>query len=46
VILQEKVAILMNDTAETLHARIQIAEHRIYPEAVRLVLKKMTGGAL
>ena len=45
VILQEKVVILIDDTAETLHARIQIAEHRTYPEAVRLALKKMSGGA-
>lgn len=45
VILQEKVAILRDDTATTLHARIQIAEHRVYPEAVKRVLKKMSGRA-
>jgi len=38
VILQEKVAILGSDSAESLHARIQEAEHRIYPAAVRLLL--------
>jgi phosphoribosylglycinamide formyltransferase-1 len=45
VIMQEEVAILSDDTSETLHARIQLAEHRIYPEAVRLVLGKIRGGA-
>ena len=35
VILQEKVPVLPGDTAESLHARIQEAEHRIYPEAIR-----------
>ncbi|MDA7881029.1 phosphoribosylglycinamide formyltransferase [Akkermansiaceae bacterium] len=38
VIIQAKVPVLENDTAETLHARIQVEEHRIYPEAVRIVL--------
>jgi phosphoribosylglycinamide formyltransferase-1 len=38
VILQEKVPILENDTPESLHQRIQHAEHRIYPEAVRSVM--------
>ncbi len=43
VILQEKVEVLNDDTATSLHARIQIAEHRVYPEAVKRVLKKMSG---
>ncbi len=43
VILQEKVAVLIDDTATTLHTRIQIAEHRVYPQAVKRVLKKMSG---
>ncbi|MDB4719365.1 phosphoribosylglycinamide formyltransferase [Akkermansiaceae bacterium] len=43
VILQEKVAVLIDDTATALHARIQIAEHRVYPQAVKWVLKKMSG---
>ena len=38
VILQAKVSVLPDDTAETLHARIQVEEHRIYPEAIRLVV--------
>jgi phosphoribosylglycinamide formyltransferase-1 len=37
VILQEKVFVLPEDTATTLHARIQEVEHRLYPEAVRRV---------
>ncbi len=36
VIIQSAVPILENDTEETLSARIQIEEHRIYPEAIRL----------
>ncbi|MGC6467006.1 MAG: phosphoribosylglycinamide formyltransferase [Akkermansiaceae bacterium] len=43
VILQARVPVLPDDTAQTLHARIQIEEHRIYPEAVRMVLKKLEG---
>lgn len=41
VILQEEVPILPGDTAESLHARIQLAEHRVLPEAVKLVLGKI-----
>ena len=40
-ILQAKVPILENDTYATLHARIQEQEHRIYPEAVRILARKM-----
>jgi len=36
VILQQPVPVFGNDTAESLHARIQVAEHRAYPEAIRL----------
>ncbi len=36
VILQEAVPVLSDDTAESLHARIQVVEHRLYPEAVKL----------
>ena len=38
VILQAKVPVLEGDTSETLHARIQVEEHRIYPEAIRTFL--------
>lgn len=34
VIAQREVPILPNDTAETLHARIRIAEHELYPAAI------------
>ncbi len=35
IILQEKVPVLPGDTADSLHARIQIAEHQLYPAAIR-----------
>lgn len=38
IILQRTVPVLPSDTAETLHARIQIEEHVAYPEAIRMVL--------
>lgn len=38
IVLQEAVPVLEGDDADTLAARILEAEHRIYPEAVRLVL--------
>lgn len=37
IIAQRTVPILPNDTPETLHARIQIAEHELYPEAIALL---------
>ena len=37
MILQARVPVLADDTAETLHARIQVEEHRLYPEAIRKV---------
>ncbi|MGB1875064.1 MAG: phosphoribosylglycinamide formyltransferase [Akkermansiaceae bacterium] len=37
IILQARVPVLADDTAESLHQRIQVEEHRIYPEAVRKV---------
>ena len=39
IVLQEAVAVLEDDTADTLAARILGAEHRIYPQAVRLMLE-------
>ena len=32
---QSRVPVLTGDTAETLHARIQVAEHELYPRIVR-----------
>jgi phosphoribosylglycinamide formyltransferase-1 len=34
IIARREVPILPNDSAETLHARIQIAEHDLYPEVI------------
>jgi len=34
IVAQREVAILPDDTPETLHARIQIAEHDLYPAAI------------
>jgi phosphoribosylglycinamide formyltransferase-1 len=38
IIMQARVPIALNDTPETLHARIQIAEHELYPAALAKVL--------
>ncbi|MCC7125198.1 MAG: phosphoribosylglycinamide formyltransferase [Acidobacteria bacterium] len=38
IILQATVPVLDDDTAETLAARILVEEHRIYPEAIDVVL--------
>src|SRR3974390_2218811 len=38
IILQACVPFLDGDTAETLSARILVEEHRIYTEAIRIVL--------
>jgi phosphoribosylglycinamide formyltransferase-1 len=40
IIAQQRVPILMGDTPETLHARIQIAEHELYPSALAKVFQK------
>ncbi|MBD2167275.1 phosphoribosylglycinamide formyltransferase [Calothrix membranacea FACHB-236] len=36
IIIQAAVPVLADDTAETLHARIQVEEHRILPQAIAL----------
>jgi phosphoribosylglycinamide formyltransferase-1 len=36
IILQEAVPILPNDTPESLHARLQEVEHRLFPRAIQL----------
>ncbi|MEW6321577.1 MAG: phosphoribosylglycinamide formyltransferase [Acidobacteriota bacterium] len=38
IVLQAAVPVERDDTPETLAARILVEEHRLYPEAVRLVL--------
>ncbi len=40
VILQARVPVFTDDTADTLHARIQEQEHLIYPEAIKNVWEK------
>ena len=37
IIAQAVVPVLDDDTAETLHARIQVQEHKIYPEAIEKI---------
>ena len=37
IIMQAVVEVKEDDTPETLHQRIQIEEHRIYPEVIRLI---------
>jgi phosphoribosylglycinamide formyltransferase-1 len=38
IIAQQKVPILPGDTPESLHARIQVAEHELYPAALAKVM--------
>ena len=40
VVLQREVPVVPGDTADTLAARILAVEHRLYPDAVRLVLER------
>jgi phosphoribosylglycinamide formyltransferase-1 len=44
IIAQQRVEVLPGDTPETLHARIQIAEHELYPSALAKVLRGQTNG--
>jgi phosphoribosylglycinamide formyltransferase-1 len=39
IVLQAAVPVLEDDTEETLSARILVEEHRLYPEAIRLLLE-------
>jgi phosphoribosylglycinamide formyltransferase-1 len=41
VIAQREVPILADDTPERLHARIQIAEHELYPAAIRQICRQL-----
>ncbi|HME87835.1 MAG TPA: phosphoribosylglycinamide formyltransferase [Chthoniobacterales bacterium] len=43
VIAQREVPILPNDTAETLHARIQIAEHELYQAVIARLCREAAG---
>lgn len=42
IIAQREVAIFPNDSAETLHARIQIAEHELYPAVIEQLSRELT----
>jgi phosphoribosylglycinamide formyltransferase-1 len=44
IILQEAVPVLADDTAESLHARIQLVEHRLYPAAIRKLAEAISAG--
>ena len=39
IILQAAVPVLEHDTVDTLAARVLVEEHRLYPEAIRLILE-------
>lgn len=39
IVLQAPVAVFDDDTVESLSARILVEEHRLYPEAIRLLLE-------
>jgi phosphoribosylglycinamide formyltransferase-1 len=43
IVLQESLAILPDDSAETLHARIQLIEHRLYPAAIHQIGGRLAG---
>jgi phosphoribosylglycinamide formyltransferase 1 len=42
VIAQREVPILTDDTPERLHARIQIAEHELYPAAIGQICRQLS----
>ena len=41
IIAQREVPVLEGDTAESLHARIQLAEHELYPETVAKLCREI-----
>lgn len=42
ILMQAAVPVLPDDTAETLHARIQLQEHRILPQAIALAAARQS----
>ncbi len=42
IILQARVPVLANDTAETLQQRVHQIEHQLYPRAVRMICEQHT----
>jgi phosphoribosylglycinamide formyltransferase-1 len=45
ILLQAAVPVLEGDTSETLHERIQREEHRILPEAIELIARRVQARA-
>jgi phosphoribosylglycinamide formyltransferase-1 len=45
ILIQEAVPILEGDTVETLRERVQAAEHRILPQAIRLMEARLADSA-
>ncbi len=43
ILQQAQVPVLQGDTADTLHARIQVQEHRIYPIAIASYWREIAG---
>ena len=46
IIAQREVPILRHDTPESLHARVQVAEHQLYPAAIAEFCEKYAGPGL
>ena len=46
IIAQREVRILPHDTPESLHARVQVAEHQLYPAAIAEFCEKYAGSGL
>lgn len=45
ILLQAAVPVLAGDTVESLHARIQIEEHRILPEAIEMLKNRIASAS-
>jgi phosphoribosylglycinamide formyltransferase-1 len=45
IIAQRAVPVVAGDTAESLHARIQVAEHQLYPAVIAELTGKLRGGS-
>ena len=45
ILLQAAVPVLPGDDVESLHARIQVEEHRLLPEGIRLIEERLAQGA-
>ena len=45
ILLQAAVPVLPGDTVETLHARIQVEEHRLLPRGIRLLEEQLAQSA-